>query len=122
LLKLLSIEEKKLRKNGMTSLLHRLESELTTRIVDVEVSGETVTVALDDHRKISFPMDWSPRLKHGTIAERSHWELIGGGIGIHWPDLDEDLSLAGILLGLPSGESRRSFSKWLEHRQKQALC
>ncbi|NIT57712.1 MAG: DUF2442 domain-containing protein, partial [Aliifodinibius sp.] len=73
-------------------------------MVDVKADEERISIFLDDERLISFPVNWSPRSEHGTVEERNNWELLGSGMGIHWPDLDEDLSLAGILLGLRSGE------------------
>jgi hypothetical protein len=65
---------------------------------------------------ISVPLGWYPRLLHGTPGERNHWRLIGGGEGIHWPDLDEDISVENLLAGKPSGESQRSFKRWLQER------
>ncbi len=102
----------------MTSLLNELEKSLTAKIEDVGVDSDFVTFRLNDGRVISFPVTWSPRLLHGTIEERNHWELIGGGFGVHWPNLDEDISLAGVLLGLQSGESKKSFQRWLQQRKE----
>jgi hypothetical protein len=82
----------------------------------VSVTDDSLTVDLDDGRTISVPLAWFPRLLHGTAEERNNWRLIGKGEGIHWPDLDEDISIEGILLGRPSGESQRSFKRWLETR------
>lgn len=82
----------------------------------VSVTDDSLTVDLDDGRTISVPLAWFPRLIHGTAEERNNWRLIGKGEGIHWPDLDEDISIEGILLGRPSGESQRSFKCWLETR------
>lgn len=81
------------------------------------VTEDSLIVDLDDGRTISAPLAWYPRLLHGTIEERNDWRLIGRGEGIHWPDLDEDISLENILFGKPSGESQRSFKRWLEGRQ-----
>jgi hypothetical protein len=86
--------------------------------VDVQISDEDVVVQLADGRTISVPIAWYPRLFHSTVRERNRWELIGDGEGIHWPDLDEDISVAGMLLGKPSGESQRSFKHWLDERTK----
>ena len=69
---------------------------------------------LSDGRTISVPLAWYPRLVHATQEERNNWELIGQGQGVHWPDLDEDLSVEGLIAGRPSGESQRSFKRWLE--------
>ena len=84
---------------------------------DVSVNRDTLTVELADGRTISVPLAWYPRLVHATQRERENWELIGGGQGIHWPDLDEDLSVEGLIMGRPSGESQHSFKRWLEAKQ-----
>ena len=83
----------------------------------VSVTEDTLAVQLSDGRDISVPLSWYPRLVHATPEERGHWELIGGGQGIHWPDLDEDISVEMLLAGRKSGESRRSFKQWLEAKQ-----
>ncbi len=85
--------------------------------INVEISDDTLTAELSDGRTISVPIDWFPRLVHATQSERSNWRLIGGGEGIHWPDLDEDISVEGLLAGRKSGESRSSFSRWLEAKR-----
>lgn len=82
----------------------------------VHVSDDALTVELSDGRSISVPLAWFPRLTHGTAAERTNWRLIAGGRGIHWTDLDEDISVENLLAGKPSGESQTSFKKWLENR------
>ena len=82
----------------------------------VSVTEDALTVELVDGRTLSVPLAWYPRLVHGTPQERNHWLLIGDGEGIHWPDLDEDLSVEGLLLGRPSGESQRSLGRWLAER------
>lgn len=74
------------------------------RAVDVRVSEQALTVALADGRTISTPLAWYPRLMRATPAQRSRWELIGNGEGIHWPEVDEDLSVEGMLRGVPSRE------------------
>src|ERR1700751_1346532 len=84
----------------------------------VEVSNDTLAVELADGRTIAVPLAWYPRLMHATAAERSKWRLIGGGRGIHWPAVDEDISVANLLIGQPSAESQRSFKKWLAGRAK----
>ena len=85
---------------------------------NVSVTEDSLIVDLDDGRTISVPLAWFPRLLHGTVEERNNWRLIGKGEGIHWPDLDEDISVEGVLFGRPSGESQRSFRRWLEKRMK----
>jgi hypothetical protein len=82
------------------------------------VSDDTLSVELADGRTIAVPVAWYPRLAHGTADERASWRLIGGGQGIHWPALDEDISVANLLAGQPSAESQRSFKKWLAGRAK----
>jgi hypothetical protein len=86
--------------------------------VNAEVNAETLTVNLDDGRTISVPSGWFPRLQHATDKERNNWRLIGKGEGLHWPDLDEDISVKGLLSGHGSGESQDSLKKWLETRSK----
>jgi hypothetical protein len=85
----------------------------------VSVTEESLTVELADGRTLSVPLAWYPRLVHGSPSERGHWQLIGDGEGIHWPDLDEDLSVDGLLLGRPSAESQRSLGRWLAERANQ---
>ena len=84
---------------------------------DVTVSDDTLTVNLTDGRTISVPLAWYPRLLHATSRERRKWRLIGKGQGIHWPDVEEDISVLGLLLGHPSCESRESFANWLAKRK-----
>jgi hypothetical protein len=76
------------------------------RVSGVEVSEDTLTVALMDGRSISVPLAWYPRLFNATQAERQNWQLAGGGYGIHWPDVDEDLSTEGLLRGAPAPRQR----------------
>ena len=83
---------------------------------NVTVTEDTLTLDLTDGRTISLPLAWYPRLLHGTDEERSHWEWIGDNEGIHWPDLDEDISVEAIIAGRRSGESQRSLQRWLELR------
>jgi hypothetical protein len=87
---------------------------------NVTVTEDTLTVELTDGRTISAPILWYPRLAYGTPEERNHWELNGDGIGIHWPDLDEDISVENLLKGQSSGESQRSFQRWLDQRKLKA--
>jgi len=84
----------------------------------VEVSDDTLSVELADGRTIIAPLAWYPRLVHATAEERGSWRLIGGGRGIHWPAIDEDVSVANLLAGQPSAESQSSFKKWLSARAK----
>jgi hypothetical protein len=82
----------------------------------VQFSENSITVSLDDGRALSVPLAWYPRLLHGTTKERENFELIGGGEGIHWSDLDEDISVGGLLAGKRSAESDASLSRWLEKK------
>jgi hypothetical protein len=84
--------------------------------IDVKVSDDTLSVELRDGRTISVPLDWYPRLTHATETERKNWRFIGRGHGILWVDIDEDISVEGLLAGRPSSESQSSFKKWLESR------
>jgi hypothetical protein len=83
----------------------------------VQFTQDSMTVALDDGRALSVPLAWYPRLLNGTQSERDKYELIGDGEGIHWPDLDEDVSVEGLLAGKPSAESDASLARWLAKRQ-----
>ena len=83
----------------------------------VSVTEDTLTAELTDGRTISVPLAWYPRLVHATPDERNNVELYAGSQHIHWPDLDEDLSVEGLLAGRPSGESPRSFKRWLEAKR-----
>ena len=84
----------------------------------VSVTDERLTVELADGRTLSVPLAWYPRLQHGTQEERANCRLIGRGEGIHWPDLDEDISVAGLVAGRSSGESQASLERWLKARKK----
>ncbi len=86
--------------------------------INVTVSEDTLSVELTDGRTIAVPLAWYPRLAHAVVEERDSWRLIGGGLGIHWPALDEDISVANLLTGQPSAESQSSFKKWLASRTK----
>jgi hypothetical protein len=98
---------------------------MTTSVVEIAVAAaqavrataDTLNVELSDGRTISVPLAWFPRLLHATAAERRNWQLIGSGQGIHWPDLDEDISVEGLLAGRASGESQKSLAKWLQARR-----
>ncbi|MBI5586173.1 MAG: DUF2442 domain-containing protein [Deltaproteobacteria bacterium] len=82
----------------------------------LKITRDALQVDLSDGRTISVPLAWFPRLQQATSLERNNWKLIGKGQGIHWPDIDEDISVEGLLAGRPSGESQASFKKWLEGR------
>jgi Protein of unknown function (DUF2442) len=82
------------------------------------VSDDALMVDLSDGRTVSVPLAWYPRLLHGTTPERGDHQLIGEGLGIHWPQLDEDISVEGILAGRRSHESKDSFEQWLAARPR----
>ena len=92
------------------------ESVILAVVGDVRLTEETLNVRLSDGREISVPLTWYPRLLNATKEERSNWRLIGEGEGVHWPDLDEDISVANFVFGKRSGESQESLKSWLESR------
>ncbi|HEV7733994.1 MAG TPA: DUF2442 domain-containing protein [Candidatus Binatia bacterium] len=83
------------------------------RGIRVATTSDALTIDLADGRTVTAPLAWYPRLQHATAKERKNYRWVGQGEGIHWPELDEDLSVEGLLAGRPSGESQRSFQKWL---------
>ena len=96
-----------------------MPSQIETRRAQaqrVHVTVDALTVDLDDGRTITTPLAWYPRLMHGTEQERQNHQIIGQGEGVHWPDLDEDLSVEGMLAGLPSAEGPKSLKTWLDQR------
>jgi len=86
----------------------------------VRVTEDALIADLVDGRTITVPLAWFPRLAHSTPAERLNWRLIAGGEGIHWPDLDEDISVESLLAGRRSGESQESLRRWLQQREPAA--
>jgi hypothetical protein len=90
-------------------------------VQNVAISDDTLCVDLSDGRSISVPLAWYPRLSHASLAERKRWRLIGRGVGVHWEDLDEDISVENLLAGKLSGESQASFSKWLAKRSSRII-
>lgn len=85
--------------------------------VHLRVNDQALIVSLADGREVSVPISWFPRLSHAEPRDREIWELIGQGHGIHWPELDEDISVENLLLGQPSGEGARSFARWMQWYQ-----
>ena len=83
----------------------------------VRISDDSLAADLADGRTITVPLAWFPRLAHASPAERDNWRLIAGGEGIHWPDLDEDISVESLLAGRRSGETQESLRRWLQQRQ-----
>lgn len=102
--------------NGIPSVVVALP---LPRAVNVSIDDDTLSVDLEDGRTISVPIGWYPRLAHGTPAERANFQISGAGYGIHWPELDEDVGVEGLVLGKRSTESPASFERWLQ-RRKQA--
>lgn len=100
--------------NGMNSV------EVTlARVLSVLVTDDTLSVDLEDGRTVSVPIGWYPRLATGTDSERNNFEISGAGYGVHWPDLDEDIGVEGLLLGKRSSESPNSFERWLNQRKER---
>jgi hypothetical protein len=91
--------------------------DIRPRAVSVAVTDVELIVELSDGRKLSVPVTWYPRLSHGTPAEKADWRLLGKGLGIHWPRLDEDISVDDLLAGESSGESEASLQTWLASRK-----
>lgn len=87
------------------------------KATSVAVSDDTLTVDLDDGRTISVPIGWYPRLALATAPERGNWRIVGAGYAIHWPDLDEDIGVEGLVLGKKSTESPASLERWLARRR-----
>lgn len=87
------------------------------RVVRVQVTDDTLSVDLEDGRSISVPIGWFPRLAYGSPEERANFEISSAGYGIHWPQLDEDIGVEGLILGKKSLESRASFERWLARRR-----
>ena len=78
------------------------ESAADERVLDVQLTDDTLIVGLRDGRAISGPLVWYPRLLNATPSQRRNWKVAGGGYGIHWPEIDEDLSTEGLLRGAPA--------------------
>jgi hypothetical protein len=91
-------------------------SDQVVTTANVRFEDDVLTVDLSDGRVLSVPIAWYPRLSHATMSEQNNWRLIAGGRGIHWPELDEDISVDNLLNGKHSGESQVSFKKWLDSR------
>lgn len=98
--------------------MNSLTTELfeTLAIQQLAITDDTLSVDLSDGRTISVPLAWYPRLLHGSIEERNDYRFIAGNSGIHWNQLDEYISVKNLILGQPSGESQKSFQRWLDNR------
>lgn len=99
----------------MTTSASPIET-IEARAQQVTVTDDALVVELLDGRTITVPLAWYPRLVHGNETERKRWRFIGEGEGIHWPELDEDISVDGLLAGRQSGESQASLRRWLDGR------
>jgi hypothetical protein len=97
-----------------------LASQTKAAVRRVRVTNQTLTVELVDGRVVSVPTTWYPRLAEASDRERRSWVLIGSGVGIYWPQLDEDISLEGLLRGERSGESPSSLRSWRTTRNRPA--
>jgi hypothetical protein len=96
------------------------KNKKSVRAVKVEIIDNTLSVELNDGRRIGVPLEWFPRLKQGNSDERKNWRLIGYGEGIHWEDLDEDINVEDLLAGKSSTESENSLKKWMQNRVDRA--
>ncbi len=103
--------------NGTVSVVITLA---LPKAINITINDDTLSVDLEDGRTVSVPIGWYPRLAHGTPAERANFQITGAGYGIHWPDLDEDIGVEGLLLGHKSMESLASFERWLQKREQPA--
>ncbi|MGQ9528399.1 DUF2442 domain-containing protein [Chloroflexus sp.] len=90
------------------------------KVINVTVTDDTLAVDLDDGRTIAIPIGWYPRPAYGTPAERANYEISSARYGIHWPNLNEDISVEGLLLGKKSTESRASFERWLQRWRQES--
>ena len=100
----------------MISLAHDASTAVRVRVTD-----EVLSLDLSDGRSVSVPLGWYPRLTCATPKERDGWVLIGGGSGVHWPEVDEDVSVASLLAGRPSSERPESFRRWLAKRANKVV-
>ena len=88
--------------------------------VRIEMSESHLTVELDDGRTVSVPLNWYPRLVHATVAERQNCQIFGEGSAIEWSDVDEHISVEGLLAGRRSGESPASLARWMASRTRHS--
>ena len=98
-------------------MISLVSEEAQSKVENVLISEDELTLKLSDGVSKSVPLSFYPRLVHASQKERDNWQIIGQGEGIRWPDLDEDISIEGILTGRRSGESRKSFQRWLEAKK-----
>jgi hypothetical protein len=93
-----------------------LTLEIEPMALEVRVTDEKLVVDLADGRSIMVPLEWYPRLMHGTTKERQNWQILGEGYAIEWPELDEHIGIEGLLAGRRSSESKKSLERWLATR------
>jgi hypothetical protein len=98
--------------------MNTLVLEVEPIAIEVNITDDKLIVDLADGRSIIVPLEWYPRLLHGSQEERGNWQLLGDGYAIEWPDLDEHIGVEGLLAGRRSGESQKSFERWLAARSK----
>lgn len=79
--------------------MNTLVAHLDNHAIDVDFTENNLHIILADGRELSAPLEWFPRLRDAKKTERNHWRLIGNGIGIHWPDIDEDVSVSSLITG-----------------------
>ena len=96
--------------------MNTLVLEVEPTAVSITVTNEKLIVDLEDGRTLVIPLEWYPRLAHGSSREQQNWQLLGDGYAIEWPDLDEHIGIEGLLAGRRSGESKKSFQRWLSSR------
>ena len=99
----------------------RNAENLSPQAVTVDVTGDGLTATLIDGRSVTVPLDWYPRLFESSHEERQNWRLIDDGRGISWEDIDEDISVAGLLAGRRSGESEKSLARWRAAREQAGV-
>lgn len=87
------------------------------KAIQVTITDDTISVDLADGRTIAVPIGWFPRLAAGSKQERENVQIVGAGFGLHWPELDEDIGVEGLLVGKKSAESPASLARWLAQRQ-----
>ncbi|MDX1521075.1 MAG: DUF2442 domain-containing protein [Anaerolineae bacterium] len=97
--------------------MNTLTLEIDPVATEVEITDEKLILTLADGRVLLIPLEWYPRLCHGSPTERRHWQLLGDGYAIEWPDLDEHIGIEGVLAGRRSTESQKSLEQWLAARQ-----
>lgn len=96
--------------------MNTLTLEIEPIALEVRVTDEKLIVDLADGRSIAVPLEWYPRLKHGSDEERQNWQILGDGYAIEWPELDEHIGIEGLLAGRRSSESKKSLERWLASR------